>query len=87
MASARETLERERLMGELRTLATTKNGDAIELCEGLLERLRSGESVSIAFVEVKRSRVVATAWSKSDTFHFLNSGAAILATRIASETD
>lgn len=74
-------------MAKLHTLETQNNGDAIELCEGLLERLRNGDSVAVAFVEVKRSRVVATAWSKSDTFHFLNSGAAILAARIASETD
>ena len=57
------------------------------LCEELLERLRAGQSVAVAFVEVKRGGIVATAFSKSDVFHFLNSGAATLANRLAASTD
>jgi hypothetical protein len=59
------------------------NEDAIALVEGLLERLRSGESVAVAFVEVFRNRSVATAWCESESYHLLNSGAAGLAARLA----
>ncbi len=59
------------------------NKDAIEMIEGLLERLKAGESVAVAFVEVFRDRSVAHAWSDSASYHLLNSGAAGLAARIA----
>lgn len=59
------------------------NSDAVELVEGLLERLRSGEAVAVALVEVQKGNVVATAFSKSMYYHQLNSGAARLAARLA----
>jgi hypothetical protein len=63
------------------------NDDAIKLAEGLLERLRSGEAIACAFVEVKRAGWVATAYSKSNSYHHLLSGACRLQNRIASEPD
>lgn len=59
------------------------NVDAIELVEGLLERLKSGDAVAVAFAEVHADGSVATAWCKSSYYHHLNSGAATLAARIA----
>lgn len=72
-------------MSNLAKIDIPKNQDAIELCEGVLERLRSGESVAFGFVEVLRGHRVVTGWSKSEVYHLLNSGAARLANRIASE--
>lgn len=68
---------------ELRAARTSVNDDAIELVEGLLERLRSGDALAVAIVEVRRDREVATAYSASDQYHYLNSGAARLAARLA----
>lgn len=64
------------------------NHDAIEMVEGLLERLKSGETYSVALVEVYAdSNTVATAWSKGGggQFHQLNSGVSILAYRLAKD--
>lgn len=63
------------------------NDDAIALVEGLLERLKAGEAVSVAVVEVLKSKTVATAWSDSPdgNYHLLNSGVARLAHRLAAE--
>ena len=63
----------------------TENADAIALIEGVAERLRSGETTSVAIVEVLRGRQVAMAWSQSadGSYHLLNSGAARLAARLA----
>ncbi len=74
-------------MAEFHTLPTGKNRDAIELCEEVLARLKSGEAVAVALVEVRRGGVVATAVSKSDVYHQLNSGAARLASSLATSTD
>lgn len=59
--------------------------DALELAEQVLARIRSGETVSLAVVEVRKDRSVACAWSQGDSYHRLNSGAARLANRLASE--
>ena len=59
--------------------------DALELAEQILARVRNGETVSLAVVEVRRDRSVACAWSSGDSYHRLNSGAARLANRLASE--
>lgn len=63
------------------------NDDAIALVEGLLERLKAGEAISVAIVEVLKGRTVTTAWADSPdgNYHLLNSGAARLAHRLAAE--
>ena len=61
----------------------TLNHKAIEIVEGLLDRLKSGQSVSAALVEVYADGSVATFYSSGDTYHRLNSGCATLAARIA----
>lgn len=59
------------------------NEEAIELVEGVLERLKTGKSLAIAIVEVYSTNEVGTAYSKSNKYHHLNSGAARLAARLA----
>lgn len=73
--------------GDVAPVAGEINAHAIELCEQLLERLKSGAAVAAAFVEVGANRGVATAWSQSMHYHSLNSGAARLANRLASVVD
>ena len=60
------------------------DADAIERVEGLLERLRSGESVACAVVEVRPGSEIATWWPANVRHHELLSGAAALMTRLAS---
>lgn len=59
------------------------NDDAIELVSGVLERLRKGETIAVAVVEVLSAGGVGTHYSKSDKYHQLNSGVARLAARLA----
>lgn len=61
------------------------NAEALRLVEDVAERLRSGESIAVALVEVRKGRTVATAWSQppDGAYHLLNSGAARLASRLA----
>lgn len=62
------------------------NADAIDLIEGLLARLKTGEAIAAAFVEVKKGNTIATAWSKTTGgYHLMNSGAARLSTRLSSD--
>ena len=61
------------------------NQEAIEIVEDVLARLKSGESLAVAVVEIRQGRTVGTAYSASDYYHELNSGAARLAARIAME--
>lgn len=61
------------------------NMSALELAQGLIDRIKSGEAVDIAIVEVGSNKRVATAWSAGNSYHLLNSGAARLAARLASE--
>lgn len=74
---------------ELRVVPTERpapyvNADAVALVEGLLERLKSGHSVSVAMAEVyAEGGIVATAYSAGDRYHQLCSGCARLAARIA----
>lgn len=56
---------------------------AIDLVSGLLERLKSGECVAAAIVDVSPDGGVGTGWSKSQHHHLLTSGAATLAWRLA----
>jgi hypothetical protein len=73
---------------EIRAAGPLINAEAIELVEGLLSRLRSGESTAVAFVEVLKGRVVATAFANDgQSYHTLNSGAARLAARFATMDD
>jgi len=67
--------------------AASVNREAIELAEEVLERLRSGETIAFAVIEVRKARTVGTAYVAADQYHLLNSGAARLAVRIASEVD
>ena len=60
------------------------NQEAVDLVEGLLADIRSGEVVAVGFVAVKSGGVVATSYSHRAEYHQLNSGAAVLAHRIAS---
>lgn len=66
---------------------TNINDDAVHLIEDVLERLRRGESIAVAVVEVMKAGNVATAYCKSQSYHHLNSGAARLAARLASAED
>lgn len=63
------------------------NDDAVRLLEESLARAKSGDVIGVAVVEVRRARTVATAFSKSETYHELNSGAARLAQSLASMPD
>lgn len=63
--------------------ARMPNRDAIDMVEGLLSRLKAGDSVAVAFVDVKPGGYVATAWACGGHYHALNSGAAILAARLS----
>lgn len=63
------------------------NGDAVRLLRESLERAESGEVIGVAIIEVRRARTVATAVSKSTTYHELNSGAARLAAMLATSPD
>lgn len=75
-------------MAELRVLDDRPvNSDALQLAEATVERIKSGEVIAVAIVEVRRERTVAIAYSRSDQYHLLNSGAARLANRIASEPE
>ena len=60
------------------------NLDALEMIEGIASRIKSGETVAVGAVEVMRDRGVATSYSNG-SYHLLNSGAARLASRLASE--
>lgn len=72
-----------------KVLPTPPNQDAIQVLEGILERLRSGESLAIAYVEVRQMGSVATGWADHPTgrYHFLCSGAARLLSRLAEVSD
>lgn len=68
---------------------TEPNAHALELIEACAERLRSGESIAVALVEVRKGRTVGSAWSEAPdgSYHLLNSGVARLAHRLASQSD
>lgn len=63
------------------------NNDALALAEGTLARIKAGECIGVAIVEVLTQGVVASAWSAGDHYHQLNSGCARLASRVAMDTD
>lgn len=63
------------------------NEDALRLVEATLERVRSGEVTSVAIAEVRRGRMAATAFSRGEDYHLLNSSAARLAVQLASIPD
>ena len=62
-----------------------KNQDAIELTEMALEKLREGTAVAVGLVLVLGDRAVTSAYSKTDNYHELLSGAARLVARLANE--
>lgn len=59
------------------------NEDAIGLVEEVLARLKAGETLSLAVIEVKKQRTVGIAWSVNENYHELMSGAARLQARLA----
>lgn len=61
------------------------NEDALELARDLVSQIERGEVIACAFVAVRRARTVATAISKSDAYHEMNSGAARLAAMLAND--
>ena len=63
------------------------NPSALEIAQAALDRVKSGETVAIAVVEVLRGRAVRTSCSAGDCYHLLNSGAARLANRLAAQDD
>lgn len=71
----------------IKPLENARNVEAIKMCEGVLQRLKAGDSVAFAYVEVMRGHNVATGYSGGTTYHLLNSGAARLAHRIAASED
>ncbi|MGE0751850.1 MAG: hypothetical protein AB7F39_06685 [Variibacter sp.] len=64
-------------------ISVRANMDAIKLAEEALHRLKSGRSCALAVVLVDEDGCVTAAWSRSTSYHQLNSGAARLAARIA----
>lgn len=76
--------------GEVRRLRVADaeiNSDAVRLLRESLERALAGDVIGVAIIEVRRARTVATAVSKSATYHELNSGAARLAAMLATSPD
>lgn len=71
----------------LKVASETVNDDAVSLIKETLERAEKGEVIAVAIVEVRKARTVATAFSKSHSYHELNSGAARLAASLASAPD
>lgn len=73
------------VLAEVVAIRAEVNASAVSLVEEVLERLRSGVTLAVAVVEVKKGRLVATGWvdSPSGSYHELNSGAATLASRLA----
>lgn len=67
--------------------AVSVNQEAVKLAEDVLERLIAGETIALAVIEVRKCHTVATGYCAADQYHLLNSGAARLAVRIASEVD
>lgn len=61
------------------------NEEAVRGVEALLERLRSGETVALALVEVRRANTVADGFFNSEMghYHLLMSGSARLHARLA----
>lgn len=80
------------IVGELLKLVPpaprAPNHDAVQLVEGLLERVKSGRVQAAALVQVEEDGGVGTAYSQSDCWHHhLCSGAARLALRVAGVRD
>lgn len=69
----------------LRPVETVINTECLELLEESISRVRAGETTSLAIVEVQKGGNVATCFHCSGQYHQLNSGAARLAARLASE--
>ena len=77
-------------MGEVVAIESVKFDECAEVVNFLresLERAENGEVLAVALVEVRRGGAVATAWTCGNSHHFLNSGAARLASRLARTDD
>lgn len=59
--------------------------DTVNLLRDVLAKAEAGEIIAVAIIAVEKARTVATAWSQSDQYHLLNSGAARLAHRLAGD--
>lgn len=71
----------------LTTVDNEINEDAQRLVEETLTRVKSGDVIAVALVEIRKARTVAIAVSRSSSYHELNSGAARLAAHLASMPD
>lgn len=71
----------------LKVASDPVNQDALELAEQTVERIKAGEVIAVAIIEVRKARTVATAISASSAYHELNSGAARLAARLANDPE
>jgi hypothetical protein len=71
----------------LKLASNPVNDDALRLVEETLARVKAGEVVAVAIVEVRLAGSVATAFSRSECYHKLNSGCARLAVAMASIPD
>ncbi|MCV9940924.1 hypothetical protein OIU35_31625 [Boseaceae bacterium BT-24-1] len=63
------------------------NESALELVEETMARVKTGEVIAVAIIEVRKARTVATSISTSSAYHELNSGAARLAARLATDPE
>ena len=63
------------------------DGDVVKALEDLLESAKKGDVKALAYVTVAKHGTVATHWVQvkdyAGYYHFLNSGAATLASRLA----
>lgn len=57
--------------------------DILEILEGLMERVKSGDTIGIGFVEATTAGGVRTAFVGKKCYHQLSSGASTLAFRLA----
>ena len=70
----------------LRVVAPKVSKTALEMAEAILARVKSGETIGLAVVEETRTGV-STGWVKGTSVHYLTSGAATLAARLALHDD
>lgn len=78
-------------MAEIHLFTPVVDGSAdgmIDAAERLMAKIKAGEVIGMALVEVRRGGDVATFYSQSTAcYHALNSGCARLADRIARDYD
>ena len=86
-------LQAEKSMTDIKDFKVIKenmeiNDAAIETVSGLLERLKSGEALAVAFVEAKKGGLVSTYSNFGiDQYHHIVSGCTRLTQRVAKVED